>query len=93
MPTDEKRTFSLPVEHLAFIEAKVSSGDYESESEVIRAALSALRERDSAIDFWLRERVAPVYDAMKAEPGRAISLDEVFEQVRARHAERSKHRS
>lgn len=86
----EKRSFSLPVENLAFIEAKVSSGDYASESEVIRAALSALQERDAAVEQWLREDVAPVYDAMRVEPERAVSLDAVFDEVRARHALRSK---
>jgi hypothetical protein len=32
--------------------------------------------------------VAGVYDAMRAEPGRAIAADEVFAAVRARHADR-----
>jgi len=92
MASVEKRSFSLPAENLAFIEAKVSSGAYASESEVIRAALSALQERDAAVEQWLREDVAPVYDAMRAEPERAVSLDAVFDEVRARHALRSKDR-
>jgi len=92
MASVEKRSFSLPTENLPFIEAKVSAGDYASESDVIRAALAALQERDAAVERWLREDVAPVYDAMHAEPDRAISIDSVFDEVRARYALRSKDR-
>ncbi len=37
----EKRTVSLPSDQAAFIDAKVSSGDYASVSEVVRAGLRA----------------------------------------------------
>ena len=84
----EKRTFSLPAEHAAFIDAKVSSGAYASGSEVVRAGLRALQERDAAVERWLREEVAPTYDAMKDDPSRGIATDKVFAEVRARHASR-----
>jgi antitoxin ParD1/3/4 len=86
----EKRTVSLPQEHAAFIDQQVASGAYASASEVVRAGLRALQERDAAVERWLREEVAPVYDAMQAEPGRAIGIDTVFNNIRARHAERLK---
>ena len=86
----EKRTFSLPAEHTAFIDAKVSSGAYASGSEVVRAGLRALQERDAAVDRWLREEVAPVYDAMKADPARSLPATEVFAEVRGHHAARRK---
>jgi len=73
---------------MAFIEAKVKGGDYASASEVVRAGLPALRERDEAVERWLREEVAPVHDAMKADPSRAISVDDAFGSVRARNTER-----
>jgi antitoxin ParD1/3/4 len=90
MSAVEKRTISLPAEHAAFIDAKVKSGAYASASEVVRAALRALQERDEAIERWLREEVGPVYDRMKADPKRAIPASKVFERVRAHHARRSK---
>ena len=31
-----------------------------------------MQERDAAIERWLVNEVAPVYDAMKADPSRAI---------------------
>jgi antitoxin ParD1/3/4 len=85
-----KRTFSLPAEHTKFIDAKVASGDYASASEVVRAGLRALQERDAAVERWLREEVAPVYDAMKAEPARGIPSAKAFSAIRARHAKRLK---
>jgi antitoxin ParD1/3/4 len=70
----------------------VKGGDYASASEVVRAGIRALKERDEAIDRWLRDEVAPVYDAMISDPSRAVSLDSAFDDVRARHAERTKAR-
>lgn len=92
MPTIEKRTISLPSDQAAFIDAKVESGDYASVSEVVRAGLRALKERDEAIERWLREDVAPTYDALKADPSRAVSSAAVFSDIRARHEERLKDR-
>ena len=80
----EKRTVSLPHEHAAFVDAKVSSGDYASVSEVVRAGLRALQERDAAVERWLQEQVTPVYDAMKAYPARAIAASTVFSKLRKR---------
>jgi antitoxin ParD1/3/4 len=55
--------------------------------------LKAPREQASALDNWLMAKVAPVYDAMKADPSRGIPADEVFAALRARHAQRIKDRS
>jgi antitoxin ParD1/3/4 len=77
VPTVEKRTVSLPGPQADYIDALVASGAYASASEVVRAGLRALRERDAAVERWLREKVAPTYDAMKADPARALSGAEV----------------
>lgn len=90
MSSIEKRTVSLPVEHSAFIDAKVAAGDYASASEVVRAGLRALQERDAAVERWLREEVAPAYDALKTDPSRGIPAGKVFSELRARHAARTK---
>ena len=87
MPTIEKRTISLPAEHATFIDAKVASGAYASASEVVRAGLRALQERDEAVERWLRDEVAPAYDKMKADPKRGISAKKVFADIRARRAQ------
>ncbi len=82
----QKRTFSLPTEHVTFIDQQVASGGYASASEVVRAGLRALQERDQAVERWLREEVAPVYDAMRVDRARARSMEDVFGAIRARHA-------
>ena len=46
MPASAKRTFSLPAEQAEFIDSKVASGAYATGSEVVRAGLRALQERD-----------------------------------------------
>jgi antitoxin ParD1/3/4 len=92
MAATAKRTFSLPAEQAQFIDTQVASGTYASGSEVVRAGLRALQERDAAVERWLREEVVPVYDAMKADPTRAIPIDKVFAKVRARHSARMKGR-
>lgn len=85
-----KRTISLPEDQASFIDAKVAAGDYASASEVIRAGLRALKERDEAVERWLDGPVAAAYDAMKADPSRAIPVEVAFAAVRARHEKRMK---
>lgn len=90
MSNIEKRTVSLPHEHAAFIDAKVASGAFASASEVVRAGLRALQERDAAVERWLRTEVVAVYDAMQADPERGIDAATVFDELRARHAAKMK---
>jgi antitoxin ParD1/3/4 len=92
MPASAKRTFSLPAEQAEFIDSKVASGAYATGSEVVRAGLRALQERDAAVERWLREEVVPVYDAMKANPRRAVAAEQVFAELRARNASHGKAR-
>jgi antitoxin ParD1/3/4 len=92
MPSPEKRTFSLPAEQAGYIDTLVESGAYASGSEVVRAGLRALQERDAAVEKWLREEVVDVCDAMRDDPSRPIPADQVFATIRARHADRLKKR-
>ena len=90
MPSPDKRTFSLPVEQASYIDTLVDSGAYASGSEVVRAGLRALQERDAAVESWLRQEVVGVCDAMRSDPGHAIPAEQVFATIRARHADRLK---
>ena len=90
MPNVEKRTVSLPTEHATYIDGLVASGLYASASEVVRAGLRALQERDLAVEKWLHDEVAPTYDAMQSDPARGLSAQSVFDQVRNHHANRLK---
>lgn len=82
MRTTQQMSVTLPNEMAQAVKAKVQSGDYASESEVIRDGLRALMARDRAVEHWLHAQVGSAYDALKADPTRAISVD----QVRARLA-------
>lgn len=93
MSSPEKRTFSLPIEQASYIDALVASGTYASGSEVVRAGLRSLQERDAAVERWLTEEVAAVYDAMKENPSRAIPAAQVFATIRARHQDRMRKRN
>jgi antitoxin ParD1/3/4 len=90
MSTIAKRTISLPQDQAAFLDAQIAKGTYASVSEVVRAGLRALQERDLALERWLRDEVAATYDAMQADPTRARSAEDVMRSLRARHADRLK---
>ena len=90
MAASHKRSFSLPAEQARYIDNLVASGAYAICSEVIRAGLRALKERDAAVDRWLSDEVVPVAAAMQADPGRAIPADRVFAELRDLHAGRLK---
>ncbi len=90
MSNIEKRTVSLPREHAAFIDAQVASGAFASASEVVRAGLRALQERDVAVERWLRTEVVAAYDEHAADPSKAVPIEQVMERLRARVRARQK---
>ncbi len=53
-------------------------------SEVIRDGLRALLARDRAMEDWLRDEVVPAAAALKGEPERALSTEQVREHMAAR---------
>jgi antitoxin ParD1/3/4 len=83
LPSTEKRAFSLSAEQAGYIDAQVASGAYAMASEVVRAGLHALQERDAVVERGLREEVVPAAAAMDADPSRAIPAEEVFAELRA----------
>jgi antitoxin ParD1/3/4 len=90
MPAVEKRTVSLPAEQAGYIDALVASGAFASASEVVRAGLRALQERDAAVERWLREEVAEAYDEWQRAPDSSIPVEDVAAALRRRHADRLK---
>ncbi|MCS4242368.1 putative addiction module CopG family antidote [Rhizobium sp. BIGb0125] len=86
MRTTQSLSITLPIEMAEMVKAKVASGEYATESEVIRDGLRTLAARDAAVERWLRDEVAPAYDAHKTDPTRAVSLNEGMANVRARIA-------
>jgi antitoxin ParD1/3/4 len=88
----ERRTISLPHTQAAYIDELVERGAFSSASEVVRAGLRLLKERDAVIERWLREDVVPVYDRMQANPRRGIPAAKVLAELRT-HASSPRHKS
>lgn len=87
MRTTQQFSITLPNEMAAIVKAKVDAGEYATESEVIRDGLRVLIARDRAVENWLRDQVAPAYDALKADPSRAVSIDQVRARLANEHKE------
>ena len=86
MRSTQQFSITLPNEMAALVRAKVASGEYASESEVIREGLRALNARERALDDWLRHQALPAYDAYRADSSRGISLDDVRASIGKRNA-------
>jgi putative addiction module CopG family antidote len=79
MRTTQSLSITLPHEMAQMVKDKVASGEYASESEVIRDGLRALSARDAAVEKWLREEVVPTYDRVMADiEGNTVSAEEAF---------------
>lgn len=85
MRTTQQFSVTLPLEMANLVKTKVAAGQYATESEVIRDGLRVLIARDRAVESWLTQEVAPAYDALKAEPSRAVSVAEARERLAAQH--------
>lgn len=86
MRTTQQMSITLPNDMADVVKAKVRSGEYASESEVIRDGLRALMARDRAVESWLHDQVGPAYDALKADPTRGVTADQVRARLAAEHA-------
>lgn len=89
MRSTQQFSITLPNDMADAVRAKVSAGEYATESEVIRDGLRALLARDRAVEDWLRQDVAATYDALQADPSRAVELDAVMARLTAAHRKAS----
>jgi antitoxin ParD1/3/4 len=85
MRTTQQLSITLPNEMADVVKAKVRAGEYATESEVIRDGLRALIARDRAVENWLQHQVGPAFDALKADPSRAVTVDQVRARLAAEH--------
>lgn len=87
MRTTQQFSITLPNEMATVVKAKVAGGEYATESEVIRDGLRAMMARDRAVENWLFQKVGPAYDALKADPTRAVTIDQVRARLAVQHKE------
>lgn len=88
MRTTQQLSITLPIEMANAVKSKVETGEYASESEVIRDGLRALMARDRAVEHWLHAQVVPAYDALQTDPSRAVTADNVRARIGEEHAKR-----
>ena len=79
---------TLPHDMAAMVKAKVASGEYATESEVIRDGLRTLLARDAAIEKWLQGEVAKSYDEYASAPDTAIPAEQVMTRIEAAYRTR-----
>jgi len=75
---------TLPQESLDFVQSKVASGEFASESEVIREGIAALQDKDAGFEAWAREVAVPAYERLLANPSRGIPLDQIRANLESR---------
>lgn len=85
MRSTQQFSITLPNEMAELVRAKVAAGEYATESEVIREGLRALLAQDRAVENWLKQQVGPAFDALKADPSRAIDIKSVRAKLGAEH--------
>jgi len=81
-------SITLPHTMAAMVKAKVASGEYATESEVIRDGLRALQARDAAIENWLAQDVAKSYDAFADNPQSGVPADQIMPRLQDAHKAR-----
>lgn len=85
MRTTQQFSITLPNEMADAVKTKVAAGEYATESEVIRDGLRVLMARDRAMESWLRQEVTSAYDALKADPARAVTVAQVRARLATEH--------
>ncbi|MFN3944238.1 MAG: type II toxin-antitoxin system ParD family antitoxin [Allosphingosinicella sp.] len=90
MRSTRQLSITLPHQMAEAVRARVESGAYASESEVVREGLRALDARERAQEAWLHGEVAAAYDALQADPSRARSVDQVRETIARAHRKASR---
>ena len=79
---------TLPHEMAAMVKAKVASGEYATESEVIRDGLRTLLARDAALENWLRSEIVRSYDEFAGDPSVGVPAEEIMARLRGAYRER-----
>lgn len=85
MRTTQQLSITLLSDTADVVKEQVRSGGHASKSEVIRDGLRALLARDRAVENWLVQQVGPVYDALKENPSRVLTAQEVRARLAAEH--------
>ena len=84
MRTTQALSVTLPHEMARMLKDKVASGEYATESEVIREGLRALQAQEQAVERWLRDEVARSVDEVAASPDGVVPVEDVLARIKAK---------
>lgn len=95
MEATRRLEIELPEELADAVRARVASGEFGSESEVVATGLKLLDDRDvdandSDLETWLRSEVVPAYQEWKAGGEKGLTADEVQASLAKRRTERQR---
>lgn len=84
----------VPADVADAIKARVDSGEYASQGDVVLNGMRLLSEEDnllhdSEVEQWLRTVVVPIADATLADPARSIEAEQVRAHFAAKRASRA----
>lgn len=88
MRSSKPLTITLPPQMAQAVKARVASGAYASESEVVREGLRALAAQEQAVERWLKTEGVARFDAYTTAPDQTSSAAEAGARLRDHIARR-----
>lgn len=87
-------TLVVPADIAAAVNARVESGEFASQGDVLRNGLRLLTEEDAMlhdpeVEGWLRAVAVPIAEATLTDPARSIPADAVRAHYAARRSDRA----
>ncbi len=89
MKTTQPLTITLPHEMMEMVKAKVSSGEYATESDVIRDGLRTLQARDAALEKWLQQEVVKSCEECEADATLGVTTEQIVTRIRSQYRKRT----
>jgi putative addiction module CopG family antidote len=79
-------TITLPPEMAQAVKNRVASGDYASESEVVREGLRALAAQERGVELWLAREGVARFNAYLAAPDQTFDAETTAAKIEAHMA-------
>jgi Arc/MetJ-type ribon-helix-helix transcriptional regulator len=89
MPRTSTLRVSLSEQSLEYVQRKVASGEYASESDALDDMVAARRDEDAELERWLKEVVADRYESYLANPSSTVPIDQVEQHPEERKRKRA----
>ncbi len=89
MANTEQITITLPTDLVSKVHERVAAGDFPNASELVQQSLEEfvvngggpLEMSKPEFDRWLKAEVSPAYEAMKRDPARGRTAEQVRDRV------------